>query len=133
MQQLSLDDAPRVLRFLGFYHEVMKEQSKKQLTTSKSHFYRVAKDHFKGVARIWSFFNEQQMKMIYDSGSQSVTLSNFNDILFSIASKLDKLLMLLVHCGFSLTNLLSEPENNSYVETMMHLISKLELYVKCVE
>jgi hypothetical protein len=133
MQQLSLDDAPRVLRFLGFYHEVMKEQSKKQLTTSKSHFYRVAKDHFKGVARIWSFFNEQQMKMIYDSGSQSVTLSNFNDILFSIASKLDKLLMLLVNCGFSLTNLLSEPENNSYVETMMHLISKLELYVKCVE
>lgn len=133
MQQLSLDDAPRVLRFLGFYHEVMKEQSKKQLTTSKSHFYRVAKDHFKGVARIWSFFNEQQMNMIYDSGSQSVTLSNFNDILFSIASKLDKLLMLLVHCGFSLTNLLSEPDNNSYVETMMHLISKLELYVKFVE
>lgn len=57
MQQLSIDDAPRVLRFLGFYHEVMKEQSKKQLTTSKSHFYRVAKDHFKSVARIWSFFN----------------------------------------------------------------------------
>ena len=25
MQQLSIDDAPRVLRFLGFYHEVMKE------------------------------------------------------------------------------------------------------------
>lgn len=41
--------------------------------------------------------------------------------------------MLLVHCGFSLTNLLSEPENNSYVEIMSHLIAKLELYVKCVE
>lgn len=129
MQQLSLEDAPRVLRFWGFYHEVMKEQSKKQLTTSKSHFYRVAKEHFKGVVRIWSFFNEQQMKMIYDAGTQSVTLNNFNEVLFSIASKLDKLLMLLVHCGFSLTNLLSEPENNSYVETILHLISKLELYL----
>jgi|LakMenEpi03Aug12_release.lakeMendotaPanAssembly.Ray.scaffolds.fasta_scaffold114753_3 hypothetical protein len=41
--------------------------------------------------------------------------------------------MLLVHCGFSLTNLLSEPENNVYVESMTHMISKLELYVKCVE
>jgi len=125
MHSLSLDDAPRVLRFLGFYHEVMKEQSKKQLTTSKSHFYRVAKDHFKGVVRICSFFNEQQMNMIYDTSTQSVTLNNFNEVLFSIASKLDKLLMLLVQCGFSLTNLLSEPENNSYVETVLHLINKL--------
>ena len=66
MQHLSIEDAPRVLRFLGFYHQVMKEQSKKTLTTSKSHFYRVAKDHFKGVARIWSFFNQQQMAMIFD-------------------------------------------------------------------
>lgn len=65
MTQLSLDDAPKVLRFLGFYHEVLKEQSKKQLTTSKSHFYRVAKDHFKGVVRIWTFFNQQQMAMIF--------------------------------------------------------------------
>lgn len=61
MQQLSIEDAPKVLRFLGFYHEVMKEQSKKQLTTSKGHFYRVAKDHFRGVVRIWTFFNQQQM------------------------------------------------------------------------
>lgn len=58
MHHLSLEDAPRVQRFLGFYLELMKEQSKKQLTTSKSHFYRVAKDHFRGVVRIWSFFNE---------------------------------------------------------------------------
>ena len=41
--------------------------------------------------------------------------------------------MSIVHCGFSLTSLLSEPENNSYVETMSHLIGKLELYVKAVE
>lgn len=41
--------------------------------------------------------------------------------------------MLIVKCGFSLTNLLSEPENNAYVETMKHLINKLELYIKCVE
>jgi hypothetical protein len=53
MHGLSLEDAPRVQRFLGFYLEVMKEQQKKQLTTSKNHFYRVAKDHFKGIARVW--------------------------------------------------------------------------------
>ena len=69
------------------------------------------------------------MNMIYDAGTQSVTLNNFNEVLFSIASKLDKLLMLLVHCGFSLTYLLSEPDNNSYVETVLHLINKLELYL----
>jgi hypothetical protein len=71
--------------------------------------------------------------MVWDKSTQSINLSNFNDVLFSLASKLDKVMMLLVHCGFSLTNLLSEPENNSYVEIMSHLISKLELYVKCVE
>lgn len=118
---------------MGFYLEVVKEQSKKQLTTSKSNFYKVAKDHFRGVARIWNFFNEQQVNMIFDKTTQQLTLQNFNEFLFSIASKLDKLLMLLVHCGFSLTNLLSEPENNVYVESMTHMISKLELYVKCVE
>jgi hypothetical protein len=133
MHSLSLEDAPRVQRFLGFYLEVVKEQSKKQLTTSKSNFYKVAKDHFRGVARIWNFFNEQQVNMIFDKTTQQLTLLNFNQFLFSIASKLDKLLMLLVHCGFSLTNLLSEPENNVYVESMTHMISKLELYVKCVE
>jgi len=53
MHGLSLEDAPRVQRFLGFYLEVMKEQQKKQLTTSKNHFYRVAKEHFKGIARVW--------------------------------------------------------------------------------
>lgn len=90
----------------------MKEQSKKQLTTSKSHFYRVSKDHFKGVARIWSWFNQKQMEMIFDPHTQYISLHSFNDVLFQIASKLDKLLMLIVHCGFSLTNLLSEPDNN---------------------
>jgi len=29
MQNLQLDDAPRVQRFLGFYLEVLKEQRKK--------------------------------------------------------------------------------------------------------
>jgi len=38
MQNLQLEDAPRIQRFLGFYLEVLKEQRKKQLKSSKSHF-----------------------------------------------------------------------------------------------
>jgi len=48
---------PRIKRFLGFYFELMKEQTKKKLTTSKAHFNKVAKDHLKLVAKVWQFFN----------------------------------------------------------------------------
>jgi hypothetical protein len=71
--------------------------------------------------------------MIYDSERDELNLGSYNESLFMIASKLDKCLMLLVSCGFSLHNLLSEPENNIYVETMPHLIKKLEVFVKCVD
>jgi len=38
-----------------------------------------------------------------------------------------------VGCGFSINNLLAEPENNAFVETVTHLIQKLKLFVTCVE
>jgi hypothetical protein len=55
---LQLEDAPRIQRFLGFYFEVLKEQRKKQLNSSKAHFYRVSKEHLKGIVRVWLFFND---------------------------------------------------------------------------
>mgnify|MGYP001004414882 CR=1 FL=1 len=58
LNNLSVDDAPRIQRFLGFYHEVLKEQAKKQLTTSKNQFNKVGKDHLLAVARVWQYFNE---------------------------------------------------------------------------
>lgn len=59
MHSLNMEDVPFVQRFLGFYHEVLKEQSKKQLTNTKSQFIKVAKDHMKTIGGIWQFFNEQ--------------------------------------------------------------------------
>jgi hypothetical protein len=53
LSNLQLEDAPRIQRFLGFYLEVMKEQNKKKLTSSKVNFNKVAKDHLKSVARVW--------------------------------------------------------------------------------
>ena len=57
----------------------------------------------------------------------------YNETLFQIAAKLDKLLFNIVGCGFSINNLVQEPENNSFVETVTHLIQKLQLFVTSVE
>lgn len=135
MQNLQLEDAPRVQRFLGFYFEMLKEQRKKQLNSSKSHFYKVVKDHLKSMVRVWLFFNEQQSNMIYDAQTESLKplAGNYNECLFSIAAKLDKCLMFIVGCGFSINNLVAEPESNQFVETVTHLIQKLKLFVTCTE
>lgn len=133
MQSLQLEDAPRVQRFLGFYFEVLKEQRKKQLHNSKSHFFRVSKDHLQGLARVWTFFNQQQRGMIFNEATSEVQINNYNESLFAIAAKLDKCLMVIVGCGFSINNLVAEPDNNAFVETVTQLIQKLKLYVTCVE
>ena len=52
-----MSDAHNLKRFLSFYHEVMAEQNKKKLTSSKAHFHKVAKDYLKAVAKAWQFFN----------------------------------------------------------------------------
>lgn len=58
---------------------------------------------------------------------------NYNHSLFKIAAKLDKCLMYIVGCGFSINNLVAEPDNNQFVETVTHLIQKLKLFVTCAE
>jgi hypothetical protein len=57
LANLQLSDAHNLKRFLSFYHEVMAEQNKKKLTSSKAHFHKVAKDYLKAVAKAWQFFN----------------------------------------------------------------------------
>ena len=71
--------------------------------------------------------------MIWDSGTNQLSLSNYNESLFNIASKLDKCLMLIVACGFSINNLVQEPKNNSYVDKVTYMIQKLKLFVDCTE
>ena len=112
----------------------MKEQNKKKLSTSKSHFNKVAKEHLKAVAKVWQFFNSQSQQMITGGASDgAVNLQPFNEMIFTIASKLDKCLMLVVACGFSLNSLPQEPETNIYVESTSQLIGKLRSYVHSVE
>lgn len=65
--------------------------------------------------------------------NQVIDLTTINESLFSIAASLDKCLLLVVSCGFSLTNLLQEGEKNTYVETIGFLIRKLAFFVTCVE
>lgn len=55
--------------------------------------------------------------MIMSVETKQLQLHNFNEIIFEIASKLDKVLIMVVSCGFSLNNLPHEPETNIYVET----------------
>ena len=85
------------------------------------------------MARVWQFFNSQQESTLYNEQTNEVILANQNESLFSITAKLDKCLMLIVKCGFSINNYLQEPENNSYVETIGILIRKLKLFVTCTE
>jgi hypothetical protein len=66
--------------------------------------------------------------MIMNKDGQ-LQLQNFNEIIFEIASKLDKVLIMVVSCGFSLNNLPHEPETNIYVETTGQLIKKLNFFV----
>ena len=75
----------------------------------------MAKDHLKSVAKVWQFFSFQEEAMIMSEST--LNLTNFNDKIFHIASKLDKCLILVVACGFSLNTLPQEPEANIYVET----------------
>ena len=93
----------------------MAEQNKKKLTSSKAHFHKVAKDYLKAVAKVWQFFNTQEEQMIMTN--DQLQLHNFNEVIFEIASKLDKVLIMVVSCGFALNNLPQEPETNIYVET----------------
>lgn len=115
INSLSIEDTPKIQRFLEFYFQVLKEQNKKKLSTLKGHFNKVARNHLKNVFKVWEFFNQQQMRMVYDIENDSLQLKNYNKVLFDIAAKLDKCLMLVIACGFSLNDLLHEPVDNQYV------------------
>lgn len=55
------------------------------------------------------------MRMVYDVENDTLNLNNYNKILFEISAKLDKCMMLVIACGFSLNDLLHEPVENQYV------------------
>ena len=63
--------------------------------------------------------------MIWDEQTSTVAFNNFNNHIFKIACKLDKCLMLVIACGFSLNTLPQDPETNVYVETTAQLVKKL--------
>jgi len=111
----------------------LKEQNKKKLSTQKGHFNKVARDHLKAVFKVWEFFNTQQIRMIFDLENNRLHLQNYNKILFDIAAKLDKCLMLVIACGFSLNDLLHEPVDNQYVQVLKQLLQKLKFFIECVE
>lgn len=71
--------------------------------------------------------------MIYDIENDCLQLQNYNKLLFDIASKLDKCLMLVIACGFSLNDLLHEPVDNQYVQVLKQILKKLKFFIHCVE
>ena len=75
----------------------------------------MARDHLNKVFNVWEFFNQQQVRMIYDVENDALQLENYNKLLFDISVKLDKCLMLVIACGFSLNELLHNPVDNQYV------------------
>ena len=101
---------------------MLKEQNRKKLTTQKGHFNKVARDHLKNVFKVWEFFNQQQTRMIYDIEHPASKLP-----------KLDKCLILVIACGFSLNDLLHEPVDNQYVQVLKQILQKLKFFIQCVE
>lgn len=67
--------------------------------------------------------------MIYDLEGDQLQLQNYNKVLFDIATKLDKCLMLVIACGFSLHDLLQQPVDNQYVEVIKLILSKLRFFI----
>jgi hypothetical protein len=130
LPNLQITDAPKIKRFLQFYLEVLNEQSKKKMNHSKAHFHKTAKDHLQAVAKVWKFFNAQEEQMIMNPQTNELLLANFNQIIFELAAKLDKVLTGVVQCGFSLNELPKEPDQNPYVETVHYLIKKLKFFVQ---
>lgn len=68
-----------------------------------------------------------------DPQTNQLNLSAFNDTIFEIAGKLDKVLMVVVSCGFSLNTLPQETESNVYVETTSKMINKLKFFITAVQ
>jgi hypothetical protein len=71
--------------------------------------------------------------MIYDTENKRIQLHLYNQLLFEIAAKLDKCLMLVIACGFSLNDLLHEPVDNKFVQVLKLMIQKLKFYNSCIE
>ena len=71
--------------------------------------------------------------MIFDVENDTLQLQNYNKTLFDISAKLDKCLMLVIACGFSLNDLLHEPVDNQYVMVLKMLIKKLSFFINCVQ
>ena len=73
------------------------------------------------------------MRTIYDIENDQLQLANYNQVLFDIAAKLDKCLMLVIACGFSLNDLLHEPVDNHYVQVLKQILKKLSFFMTCVD
>lgn len=56
--------------------------------------------------------------MTMNPATNELLLQNFNQTIFELSSKLDKVLAAVVQCGFSLNELPKDPEQNPYVETV---------------
>ena len=68
-----------------------------------------------------------------ESGKLQPLSQTYNQDLFTITAKLDKLLFLIVGCGFTINSLVAEPDNNQFVETVSHLIQKFKFFVEATE
>jgi len=115
LENVQEDQIPYIKRFLKFYKEIMKEQNTKKLSISKNQFSKVARDHLKSVFSVWQFFSTRLCQMLFNEDQTQIKLDQFNDMVFTFSSKLDKCLFYDIFCGFNLLDLLHEPKNNLYV------------------
>jgi len=54
-------------------------------------------------------------------------------MIYNIAAKLDKCLIQVIACGFSVNNFAAEPENNQFVNTNELFVKKLKFFLLCIE
>ena len=71
--------------------------------------------------------------MIYDIENDNLQLQNYNKELFDLTAKLDKCLMLVIACGFSLNDLLHFPVDNQYVQVLKELLNKFRFFINIVD
>ena len=108
-QSLQLTEGHEIVKSLykliKICSKMLKEQRKKKLESSKTHFYGIAQTLIENISKIWYLF-AQNLPNIFvilnpDTKRLEFGLGNYNESVHKLSNKMDKLLLELIKVSFS--------------------------------
>jgi len=113
LEQLVSESPAHLKRFFSLYLDVMKMQDSKKHSIRKGAFYKVAMAHCQAAYQVWEKF-DKAMRCFFSEHGQ-LTLERFNESVFYLGMMADRCLSIVVACSFNLSDLVSNPTDNTYV------------------